>query len=411
MAIVGKNKFWEVLETSQRLLKWSVNFILKVLKNNCIRFSVGFLRKLFFVHQMKMESLTTGDQYNLKWNSHKICLVNLLEDHLTNEELVDVTLSCSGKYIKAHKLILSASSSYFREIFQVHKVDNPLIILNNVKYEYLKHVIDFIYNGEIRVKDTDLEEILLLGTNLKVKGLSNVTEKHIAQKNNADGKRKDLSDTVGEVKVLKEDKQNQNKPHSERNSKQLEQNNTSLLKANIGSAGPNIGGKVTQVVANQVAQSSVVPKIAVSSEHKTTRNEIDVDSTKRKKRKITVYKPTKDVPQRLMDPLAGDLSDSKLLKEEDREFNCQVVDPMKVTTTKPNQGVVLQVKPVSAFMIFANEWRKRLAVEHPNESNKEISVRLSNMWKNLSDETRDIFYETASRVYADQKQKFKSVKR
>ncbi|KAK0174753.1 hypothetical protein PV327_010487 [Microctonus hyperodae] len=33
-------------------------------------------------------------------------------------------------------------------------------------------------------------------------------------------------------------------------------------------------------------------------------------------------------------------------------------------------------RPANAFMLFANEWRKKLAVENPRESNKDISVRL-----------------------------------
>jgi hypothetical protein len=32
---------------------------------------------------------------------------------------VDVTVSCEGKVIKAHKVILSACSDYFRDVFRV----------------------------------------------------------------------------------------------------------------------------------------------------------------------------------------------------------------------------------------------------------------------------------------------------
>jgi hypothetical protein len=42
-------------------------------------------------------------------------LVNLKLD----EDFVDVTLSCEGKSIKAHRVILSACSDYFRDIFRV----------------------------------------------------------------------------------------------------------------------------------------------------------------------------------------------------------------------------------------------------------------------------------------------------
>lgn len=33
-------------------------------------------------------------------------------------------------------------------------------------------------------------------------------------------------------------------------------------------------------------------------------------------------------------------------------------------------------RPANAFMLFANEWRKKLAIQNPRESNKDISVRL-----------------------------------
>lgn len=45
-------------------------------------------------------------------------------------------------------------------------------------------------------------------------------------------------------------------------------------------------------------------------------------------------------------------------------------------------------RPPNSFMIFANEWRRQLAGQFPNESNKEISVRLGVMWKNLTDDVK-----------------------
>ncbi|KAH0952121.1 hypothetical protein HN011_010871 [Eciton burchellii] len=38
-------------------------------------------------------------------------------------------------------------------------------------------------------------------------------------------------------------------------------------------------------------------------------------------------------------------------------------------------------RPANAFMLFANEWRRKLAAENPRESNKDISVRLVSLPK------------------------------
>lgn len=69
-----------------------------------------------------MEIPNSGEQYNLKWNNHLANFIQTFIEHQNGESLVDVTLSCDGQYIKAHKLILSACSDYFHSIFQVNMV-------------------------------------------------------------------------------------------------------------------------------------------------------------------------------------------------------------------------------------------------------------------------------------------------
>lgn len=51
---------------------------------------------------------------------------------------------------------------------------HPFIVMNGVKFNYLKHIIDFMYQGEIKVIDSDLEGVLALGESLRVKGLCSV---------------------------------------------------------------------------------------------------------------------------------------------------------------------------------------------------------------------------------------------
>lgn len=53
----------------------------------------------------------------------------------------------------------------------------PLIILNGVRFTDLKQLIEFMYRGEVKVQDADVETLLQLAETLQVKGLCNVREK------------------------------------------------------------------------------------------------------------------------------------------------------------------------------------------------------------------------------------------
>ncbi|KAJ9584428.1 hypothetical protein L9F63_021228, partial [Diploptera punctata] len=63
-------------------------------------------------------------------------------------------------------------------------------------------------------------------------------------------------------------------------------------------------------------------------------------------------------------------------------------------------------RPPNAFMLFANEWRKKLAVEFPRESNKDISVRLGAMWKTMLKEEKEKYFTLAREVDAEHKRKY-----
>ena len=56
----------------------------------------------------------TEQQYCLKWNNHRPTLFSVFDTLLEEESLVDVTLSAEGQFLRAHRIILSACSPYFR---------------------------------------------------------------------------------------------------------------------------------------------------------------------------------------------------------------------------------------------------------------------------------------------------------
>ena len=55
-----------------------------------------------------------GQEFCLKWNNHRTTILSVMDSLLEEESLVDVTLSADGQFIRAHRVILSACSPYFR---------------------------------------------------------------------------------------------------------------------------------------------------------------------------------------------------------------------------------------------------------------------------------------------------------
>lgn len=53
-------------------------------------------------------------QFCLRWNNHQPNFISVFSSLLHNEALVDVTLAAEGRHLQAHKVVLSACSSYFQ---------------------------------------------------------------------------------------------------------------------------------------------------------------------------------------------------------------------------------------------------------------------------------------------------------
>ena len=50
---------------------------------------------------------------------------------------------------KAHKLLLSVSSPYFREIFMDNPCTHPVVMIRETKAEELEAILQFIYAGQV----------------------------------------------------------------------------------------------------------------------------------------------------------------------------------------------------------------------------------------------------------------------
>ena len=123
-----------------------------------------------------------GDEtLSLKWNQFSENLQHSLTDLKDKNYFSDVTLACEDKEIRAHKLILSACSPFFRRLllkksYQEAKL-HPIIYLRGVQAEQLEAVVAFIYHGEVNILEEELSNFILVANELQLKGLTALYEK------------------------------------------------------------------------------------------------------------------------------------------------------------------------------------------------------------------------------------------
>ena len=114
------------------------------------------------------------DKFCLKWNEFEANLTQSFRELRGTQKHLDVTLATDdGHQIEAHKIILSAGSDFFSDIFSKTNHPSPFIYLKGIKKVELESIIDFMYNGEALVAQDELNKFLEIALELQVKGLQN----------------------------------------------------------------------------------------------------------------------------------------------------------------------------------------------------------------------------------------------
>ena len=92
-----------------------------------------------------------------------------------DNQFFDVTLaSDDGQQVKAHKLVLSSGSLYFREILgKASQEMHPFIILSEVSYNELVGIIELLYSGVTSIIDESFDRFVKVSKLLKLIGFVN----------------------------------------------------------------------------------------------------------------------------------------------------------------------------------------------------------------------------------------------
>ena len=114
------------------------------------------------------------EKLKLEWNDFQSNVSQSFGVFRHEDYLQDVTLVTDDKIqMSAHKLILSASSDYFKSLFQTNaKHTHPLVCLNDVDGKVLGYILDYMYHGQVQIFEESLDSFIKVAQRFKLEGIN-----------------------------------------------------------------------------------------------------------------------------------------------------------------------------------------------------------------------------------------------
>ncbi|GAB0097946.1 hypothetical protein DMENIID0001_136350 [Sergentomyia squamirostris] len=114
------------------------------------------------------EMTVTGDK-------NKEIFGSMFPEMLSGRKFVDVTLAVEGRRIQCHRVILAAYSSYFSDLLEENPSQHPIIIFSGeIKFWMIQDLVEFMYRGEVSVKEDSFEDLMKCAEILKIQGFNTV---------------------------------------------------------------------------------------------------------------------------------------------------------------------------------------------------------------------------------------------
>ena len=115
--------------------------------------------------------MSSSEKFCLRWNDFEVNISNAFHELKEEKDFTDVTLACADTQVEAHKVILAASSPFFKRILKKNPHSHPLIYLKGIKASDVEAVLNYIYHGEVNLEEANLKTFLEVAEDLEVKGL------------------------------------------------------------------------------------------------------------------------------------------------------------------------------------------------------------------------------------------------
>ena len=125
------------------------------------------------------------EKLNFKLDTYTDHLREMLHALMTSKELSDITLvSEDKKQFKAHKVVLCASSSLFKQFVSNNCCTNPFIFLRGIQSHVIESILQFIYLGETSIPYEQANEFLEVAKSLEIKEIENPHNKPLNEVDN-----------------------------------------------------------------------------------------------------------------------------------------------------------------------------------------------------------------------------------
>ena len=113
----------------------------------------------------------SDEKFDLAWNDFESNAVNTIRNLFNDTEFTDVTLlSDDRRRIKAHKIILSSCSLFFKQILAETSTEKPLLFIKGIEYSELLAIVKFIYLGKTEIAEVDLSKFMKAANDLQIDG-------------------------------------------------------------------------------------------------------------------------------------------------------------------------------------------------------------------------------------------------
>jgi len=134
------------------------------------------------------------EKYNLNWHTYSDHLREMLHKMRKTENLTDVTLVCDDqKKYKAHKIVLSACSTVFKNIIDSLPQNASVIYLRGIQHQEMESILEFMYLGVASFYQERMTEFLTVAKNLEIKEISKDVEFNDGEEANYE---QDISETT-----------------------------------------------------------------------------------------------------------------------------------------------------------------------------------------------------------------------